>query len=420
VEDPNGYCNGNFVAGIEGSLSTENNYGVENAEISITGSENAKLISEVNGNFEYSPPLPEGNYVVKPKKKNDYLNGVNTLDVIQIQKHILGIKQLSSPYKYIAADVDNSKKITASDILNIRKLILGEVNEFKNNDSWKFIDYNYKFQNADEPLNETYTEYLSVNKLNKKIWADFTGIKIGDVNQSAIPNKLMALAQRTSEDMIIRAEEKQLSKGEITTVSFANKDVVTLEGMQFTFQFDPEYLEFNGIYDAKFNLTNDNIGLKHIGRGLLTFSWNDTKALYLESGTALFDIGFKVKKSGVLSDLVKVNSNITEALAFDKDGTEKGIQLEFRSENAEDFVLYQNEPNPWAATTNIRYDLPKAGKVKMSVSNGFGIVLEERILDSKKGANTVTIDKESINYSGLLIIDMEFEGKHQIRKMIKF
>lgn len=49
-----------------------------------------------------------------------------------IQKHILGIQTLTSPYKIIAADVNNSQAITAKDISDIRKVILGVTNEFPN------------------------------------------------------------------------------------------------------------------------------------------------------------------------------------------------------------------------------------------------------------------------------------------------
>jgi uncharacterized repeat protein (TIGR01451 family) len=420
IEDPNGYCTGNIAPGIVGSLATENNFGVENAEIVLTGSENTTLYTEVNGGFEYIPPLPDGQYIVKPKKNNDYVNGVNTLDVIQIQKHILGLKKLNSPYKLIAADADNNKRITASDILNIRKLILGEINEFKNNESWKFVDYQYKFQNPEEPFLEKYNESMVIDKLTKKTRSDFIGIKIGDVNHSAVANKLMAIANRTTEEMVLTTDATLLNKGENFIMPIKTFSSETIEGIQFTFEFDPDHLEYSGIVNSMLTLGEENVGIKYSGKGKITFTWNDTKGIRLEEGAELFGIEFKVRKPGSLSDMIRISSSITNALAFDDEGTEKGIILEIRSEDSNDFVMYQNEPNPWSSMSSIRYDLPKAGKVKMSVSNGFGIVLAETVLDGKRGANTVTIDKERISYNGLLIIDMEFEGKHQIRKMIKF
>ena len=420
IQDPDGFCTGNIVAGIVGSIATENNFGVENAEINVSGAENTKLYSEANGLFEYIPPLPNGKYKVKPKKNNDFLNGVNTLDIIQIQKHILGIKKLDSPYKLIAADVDNNRKVTASDILQLRKLILGETNEFKDNESWKFVDYNYLFQNPEQPLIEAYKEDLEIDKLIKRTRTDFVGIKIGDVNHSAIANKLMSIVGRTSEEMVLTTDELFVKKGGNVSLPLRLLNANVIEGLQFTLEYDTDHLEYAGIVNSKLLLTSENIGIKHSARGKITFTWNDTKAINIDAGTVLFSLEFKVKKSGLLSNLVGINSSITNALVFDAEGVEKGIVLDVRSETTEDFVLYQNEPNPWAISTNIRYNLPRSGQVRLKISNGFGIVLEERVIESLKGANIVIIDQNKIDYTGLLIVDMEFEGKHQIKKMLRF
>jgi hypothetical protein len=58
-------------------------------------------------------------------KDNDPLNGVSTFDLVLINKHILGLEPLNSPYKMIAADANNSRSITTFDIVELRKLILG-------------------------------------------------------------------------------------------------------------------------------------------------------------------------------------------------------------------------------------------------------------------------------------------------------
>jgi hypothetical protein len=47
------------------------------------------------------------------------------LTLVLINKHILGLEPLSSPYKMIAADANNSRSITTFDIVEMRKLILG-------------------------------------------------------------------------------------------------------------------------------------------------------------------------------------------------------------------------------------------------------------------------------------------------------
>ena len=60
-----------------------------------------------------------------------------------IQRHILGIQPLLSPYKILAADVNNSKSITVADLSVLRKVLLGITTTFDNNTSWRFVPENY-------------------------------------------------------------------------------------------------------------------------------------------------------------------------------------------------------------------------------------------------------------------------------------
>jgi hypothetical protein len=61
-------------------------------------------LSDQLGAYQFSNAIPlAGNYTVTPEKDDNPLNGVTTLDLALISKHILGIENLNSPYKIIAA-----------------------------------------------------------------------------------------------------------------------------------------------------------------------------------------------------------------------------------------------------------------------------------------------------------------------------
>jgi hypothetical protein len=44
------------------------------------------------------------------EKNDDYLNGVSTLDLVMIQRHILSISKFTDPFNIIAADINNDEK----------------------------------------------------------------------------------------------------------------------------------------------------------------------------------------------------------------------------------------------------------------------------------------------------------------------
>lgn len=129
----------------------------------------------------------------QPSKDFDPLNGVTTFDMLLISRHILGIELLDSPYKLIAADVNQDGQVTLLDIITIRRLILGITDELPNGKSWRFIPVNYEFPNPANPFQEDFPEYIVTpaifNSFPVESAFQFIGIKIGDVNFSADPSQ---------------------------------------------------------------------------------------------------------------------------------------------------------------------------------------------------------------------------------------
>jgi peroxiredoxin len=78
----------------------------------------------------YFPPIRDGYYVIPEKNQiGNIFDGVSTADIVLIQKHILGQKKLND-LQFALADVNKTLSVTASDIIEIRKLILGVTNKF--------------------------------------------------------------------------------------------------------------------------------------------------------------------------------------------------------------------------------------------------------------------------------------------------
>jgi hypothetical protein len=57
---------------------------------------------------------------VTASRDDNHKNGVSTLDMVQIQKHLLGIVPFTDPYQFIAADVNNSQSVSTIDLVEIR------------------------------------------------------------------------------------------------------------------------------------------------------------------------------------------------------------------------------------------------------------------------------------------------------------
>ena len=62
----------------------------------------------------------------------------------------------------IAADINNDKDISAIDLIELRKLILGIYLELPDNGSWKMVDANQQLSTANPWI---YREYLENTRL---------------------------------------------------------------------------------------------------------------------------------------------------------------------------------------------------------------------------------------------------------------
>lgn len=182
-----------FNAGgrVAGVVTNETGAGIGGAIVKLKASSgfSAQLITDSNGKFSFSP-MPYGTtFEVEVSKSDNALNGISVFDLVQIQKHILSIELLKSPYHWIAADVNNSRSISTLDLIQVRKVLLGLEAEFKNVSSWIFLPADFEFPAGQDPLASEIPSVLLVRSFQADILdLDFIGVKAGDVNASANPN----------------------------------------------------------------------------------------------------------------------------------------------------------------------------------------------------------------------------------------
>ena len=111
VQDPFNACAPPvMMLTVSGEVKTETQQSVDEVKVELSATDPFEM-TDAQGNYAFENMPAGGDYNVLPSKDDDHLNGISTLDLILIQRHILGIEELSSPYQLIAADVNNSEDI---------------------------------------------------------------------------------------------------------------------------------------------------------------------------------------------------------------------------------------------------------------------------------------------------------------------
>jgi hypothetical protein len=96
------------------------------------------------GEFHIFNLVPFRSYFFEFKGSGPMLLGVTTADISKIQRYILGMSDLD-PDRIIAADVTCDGRVSAADLVDIRRVILGKSPAFSCNKSWKFIPATAEF-----------------------------------------------------------------------------------------------------------------------------------------------------------------------------------------------------------------------------------------------------------------------------------
>jgi hypothetical protein len=130
--------------------------------------------------------VPEGSYLhlkfemTESAKAQNILTGVSSFDMVLISKHVIGNQLITEPRTLFAIDINNSGDVTVADVVEIRQLILGIQNSFKNNKSWRPFSSDKK----KGAKNDIFTFLI-----DKDSTLTFEAVKIGDVNSNVMCKK---------------------------------------------------------------------------------------------------------------------------------------------------------------------------------------------------------------------------------------
>jgi hypothetical protein len=419
VQDNMGACE-EMRAEIQGGITTVANDNLENASVELLGSELASAMTNNEGLYAF-PSMPYGGtYKIYPVKNDDYTNGVSTLDLVLIQRHILGIASLDSPFKVVAADINNDEKISSSDLLQLRKLILGTIIELPDNGSWRFIDSGFEFPDPTDAFATPIPGDYNIPTLNSNMTIDFIALKVGDVNNDAVSNlQSISSTPRFNKTIELVAENQSFSAGDLISVPVMAKTDMTVTGMQFSIEMS-NVLEFNGLTSRAIDLNDYNVGFSRLSEGIISVSWNRPEGLVLDADEVLFDVNFVSVGSGNLEDEMNINSKAIEAELYDANLETYAIDFAIggRELNALEFVLYQNTPNPFGESTTIAFDLPQALSGTLTVFDLTGKVITKVQQEFVKGYNQISIDRTQLKASGVMYYQLEAGEFFASKKMI--
>jgi hypothetical protein len=406
-------CQGStLLSTVSGRTVKENNEEIEAVTVELLGSEQDPVNTNESGTYVFSPMTHGGTYHIVPFKDGDDMNGVSTLDVVMIQRHILGIEKLKTPYQVIAADANKSESVTAADLTEIRKLILGNIPSFPNNTSWRFVDAGYKFPDATDPWIGKIAERYFVDKLESNMDVNFIGIKTGDVNGSAKGHNVNDETEARTSTRLIIGDQKVMS-GEIIEIPVLADENSIVYGLQA--QLIANGLIIRDIKEKSIKVEDDNFAIRSSNMANLSISIPNGTRVYKDK--VLFVIEAEVLHGGQLSDMIKLGNEMSAEI-YTNDLSAQSIAIGWRTDHLSAFALSNVTPNPWNTQTQISFDLPADGMVSFKVKDYTGKKVISTVDQYTAGQNTIQINRSDLGQSGVYVYKLRYEDKVITGKMI--
>lgn len=396
-----------ITVSIQGQIRKEDGSGKQAVQVGGP----ASVVSGLDGQYLFENLPGCSDYTITPYKNNDPTNGVSTLDLLLMNRHILGIDTITSPYKQIAADANKSGTITTFDIVALRKLILGIDTAFTGNTSWRFVDAEYVFPDPFNPFTAAIPESktVSVQQYNFQN-ADFIACKIGDINDSA--TNFGGAEDRNGEWPLTFIDQK-FAQGETVETDFGFADALPA-AFQFELNFDSKILELSDIQPLYPGLASAHFYAANSGKVAVCFE----PGLGAANGS-IFRLKFRARQSGSLGAVLNLQSNRLTSLAYGN-LTEKGKSVALRAQNpAEPGHFYAKGPTPnpvIAPQSTIIVGIPEAGEVLLEIIHYDGMPVFKMLYQKAAGEHVLPMWNQIFDRSGVYFYKVQFGGESRVGK----
>lgn len=395
-------CSGNFVynllsmsqrADIGGKITTDDGIRVIPDSLIF---ENESLISKYcisqQSGIHYGFTLKTrktGTYNYRFVKNTGAREAISTKDIVLIQRHILGLAKFTDTLQYIAADVNYNFNITASDITELRRLILGVKENFSIVKPWYFLRSDWRsVAKPNRPISEIEFKGITVPNLpltNVNVFA----LKMGDIDLSYNGLQSKELESRKQSEEVYLEIKKPIVENELYWVPVYLKSKTGVLGVQF--ELDLKQQSKILIKNIQLNESSFNI---HENK--LRVSWSQGAVLKWNPEQPLFYIATEDQRR------LELNTDF-EAEWYDQELSTFQLPLRIQQAITNSSTAFFISPNPAKDRLQIHFD---ENNCELKLYDLFGKLLRNQFISSGE-----TIDVSNLS-SGMYLINCRGNSKN--------
>jgi hypothetical protein len=335
--------------------------------------------------------VKSGINTLKFKGKKQKLNGVNTLDLVNMIKYLIE-ETTPTPLEAILSDFDRSGFLGINDITSLRKAIIGLS---PNENEFVFLKKGITFPPNFDPFNFGTEVYNSTFEGQNAATENFiiNAYLTGDIDLSGNFTSEMSGEGRNS--AALAYEDIYMIAGQTYKIQLKSENVDQLQGMQAAINFD-------GVTILSVNETNNNDLLSHINKNTLNLSYLTLQ----HTSNFKFSVNILAQKDGRLSDIISLDKSISPMfVSNDLNITTLNLMSDLASSTNElEVEKIYISPNPSNGYSKIILQ-----KVRDNVVNIFS--LDGKLVHQfNQTSNTIELAPSMFHGKGVFIIKVINQG----------
>lgn len=397
INDNSTFCEG--MNGVAGLVSTFSDIPVPQASAAMfkimpdeTLEEDASSsTTDAQGRFSLGFGTTQYDRMIKLEREGRPLEGVSTLDVVTLQRHINGVELITEPHKLYAADLDGNGRVGANDLILLKKGLLGayQIPTYQGNLSWVFFG-GPCIPTSMQDLIDGCHNGVEVNHTGTfPTTIFFRAIKMGDVNGD-MTNSSWMLTPRTSSSFELLTRKNDLT-GAVDIILSKDAEVF---GFQLSLNTKDIELIEGAIPVSATNVSVDKNGNTRI-------SWAQASALSLKEGEVLFSIANLPSETDLGQLVVIDEESLYPEIYTGQSRNEKIEFLPYSEAVISDSFESKLSPNPFSESTTLEVTIPSGIEFTVSLYNIKGQELYNRTYISYTSKAEIEIGNEEINTPGI-------------------
>jgi len=397
ITDNANTCNGmNLVSGL---VNTFGNIGVPQTSSAMSKilpdqslDNESETTSDAQGHFTMGFGTTQYDRMIILSREGKPLEGMSTLDLIALKRHINGIEPITEAYKLYAADLDGSGRVGANDLLLLRNALFGayQLPNYAGNLSWIFFGDPCSPDAPEDLYNNLCHPGVEINHTGTfPASASFKAIKMGDVNGDMV-NSAWLLTPRTTTSFEVYVRENDMTG----TQDFILSKDADVYGFQMSLKANGLKLIEGALPVSGSNLAVDQEDISRI-------SWGQSDPLPLKKGVVLFSLENLPIGTSLDQLLILGEESLYPEIYTDKLQNQKIELLPFTIGQSLSQFETKVSPNPFTDVTTLSVTIPAGEEFHVSLYNMKGQELFNRKYISYTSNAAISIGNDVIQTPGI-------------------